>query len=683
MVKKATRAPTRTRERSAERERRVTTQRSGRVPRLMIAVALVAAFSYANTLSNGFALDDIRAIVENPLIRDLGNVGEVFRTNYWGAGIPGVTGIDPGLYRPLTVLTYLLTYQVWGLEPGAYHAMNVVLHAAASVLVFVVALDILGSVAAGLAVAAIFAVHPIHTDAVASVVGRAEVLATLFFLLALWLARRARRGESESAPATRKPLGVVSAALIVGVLYFLGLLAKETAVTLPALMLLDDWLHRDELLRSHGTTMRVLAVRYVPLGVGLLAYLALRSHAVGTHAEWLGFVGVSTGQRILTASRVLLEYVALFVFPRVLRADYWTADVPIAHSLFEPLVLASVVVWIAIAVLAATRMRRDRPFLLSVGWFFITILPVSNIFISIGVAKAERILYLPSVGLCLLVGWGYLKLASGARATWIPATAVAAIILALGLRTLRRNIDWKDNLTLALATLEASPRSPLMNAVAGKEYANRGDLERATRYSEVVVQETPNVAQGHLQLGKLFLDRGFMARGVTEYQEALRLDPSNVEAHNNLGVIFLRTQQPDSAIPHFQASARANPNNAEPHINLGIVYSGVNRLPEAETELATALRLNPNSVEAHINLGTVYLSAKRLDDALTQFKTAVDLNPKGPEAHNNLGYVYLEKGQLAEAISQFRTALGLKPDYANARANLDRALKRQAASPRG
>jgi tetratricopeptide (TPR) repeat protein len=647
-----------------------------------MAVAAIALFSYANTFGSGFVLDDVRAIVENPLIRDLGNTAQLFRTNYWGAGDPGVGGLDPGLYRPLTVLTYAVSYRLWGLEPMAYHVVNVVFHAAASALVFVVALDLVGTIMAAFAGAVVFAVHPIHTDAVASIVGRAELLATSFFLLAFWLARRARQAASRTTTEpggwTRNP---VASALLVPALYFLALLAKESAVTLPALLALDDWFHREEFRRGRTNVTRAALLRYAPLGVVLLAYLALRSQAVGQHAVWLGFTGVAVGERILTASRVLLEYVLLFVYPRRLLADYWISEVPIAHSLLEPLVLLSVATWVAIAALVATKLRKDWLLQFSIAWFFVTILPVSNLFFAIGVAKAERILYLPSVGLCLVICWAWLRVSRARIPSWIPATALAAVVVALALRTLRRNLDWTDNLTLALATLETSPRSPLMNAIAGKEYAARGDLERATRHAELVVRESPSVAQGHLQLAKFYLDRGIPGPSIAEYGQVLRLDPNNLEAHNNLGVIYLRTERMDSAVAHFQASKRINPNSAEPRINLGIVYSALGRFAEAESELVAALRMRPSSQEAHINLGTVYLKQKRLDDAASQFKSAVDINPRNPEAHNNVGYVYLQKGLVNQAIDEFKLALSLRPGYANARANLDRALSQQRTTP--
>lgn len=183
-------------------------------------------------------------------------------------------------------------HQLWNVNPIAYHAVNLVVHAAVTAVLFFIAAEVLGSSVAAFAAASIFAVHPIHTEAVAGVVGRAELLATLFFLLAFRVLRRRTIATDTSG----------------ALLYLLGLFSKENAVTLPVVVVIDDWLHRHEPRASdHSRTTR-RAGRYGALALALGIYLAFRQHAVSGNAQmWPGFVGVSTGDRILTASRVLME----------------------------------------------------------------------------------------------------------------------------------------------------------------------------------------------------------------------------------------------------------------------------------------------------------------------------------------------------------------------------------------
>jgi Flp pilus assembly protein TadD len=632
--------------------------------RFWIFCAALAALSlvvYANALANGFALDDIGAIVENVTIRSWSGLGRIFQSNYWATGQAGAPLTDPGLYRPLTVLTYLVDYQLWGLHAAPYHAENVLLHCAVTLLVFLVGRRVLRADLPALAAAALFAVHPIHTDAVTSVVGRAELLAALFFLLAFIVARRAR-----ATGITALSVGMTA------LLYFLGLLSKESAITLPVVLLLDDWLNRDEFgTRNRG---REAVLRYGALAIVLAAYLALRAQAVAGHGSWLGFDGVSAGARMLTASRVLLEYIGLFLFTRVLLADYWTSDVPIAHSVAEPVVLLSVAAWIVLGVLIATKLRRDRGFILSSAWYFITILPASNLIFAAGIGKAERIVYLPSVGLCILAGWVLLVAARRMEIKrLVPAFAVVVVLF--GARTIRRNADWKDNATLAAATLEHSPNSPIMNDIAAKAYADRGEYARAVELYRRSIQQAPNVALAHSHLAALYMQRGTLDSAIAEYRSGLKLDPNNPEMRSNLGLAYLRAGFPEEAIAELRNAARLAASSPQPHVNLGVVYSERGALDDAIAEFSRAILLDPNLAEAHIDLGVAYLKKGNVEGAISELVAGTRLEPNSPQAHNNLGFAFLQRGDKPQAAEHFRMALQLRPDYANARANLQKALQ--------
>lgn len=591
-------------------------------------------------------LDDIPMIVENPLVRSVGNAGEIFATNYWHRGGAGAVG-DSTLYRPLTVFTYAIDHALWGPNPAGFHATNVVLHALATALAFLVAVALLGSSIAAFAAASIFAVHPIHTEAVTGIVGRAEVLATLFFLAAFWTLRRRSAFAAGGARKASLP-HALAVALGGAVLYLLGLFSKESAVTLPVVLALDDWLHRDELPRDRRSALAALGIRYGALAVAAIVYLAFRTNAVSGGSQiWPGWLGVPAGDRFLTASRVLLEYLGLFVFPRTLLADYWKTEVPIATSLAEPLVLMSLLAWGALAALLIRR-RHDAALVLSIAWFFITIVPVANVFFPIGVAKAERLLYLPSVGLCLTAGLLHARMEAVARARWAPRLALAAILAAFTVRTLARNADWRDNLTLALATLEASPSSPLMNDMAAGELVRRGDVTRAIALLREAVRQAPDMALVRVHLGAALYSQGLIDEAIAEYREAIRRNPGDADAHNNLGVAYL-----DRA-----------------------------REAEAVAEFNTAIAIDPRYADPHMNLGVVHLERGRLAESAASFAAAVQANPFSPAAHNALGVAYFRLGQLDRAGEHYREAIRLAPDYSPARENLVRLDSARVAAGR-
>ena len=598
----------------------------------------LAVIPYANALSNGFVLDDITMIVENPLVRDVANIGTIFETNYWARGGAALVG-DPTLYRPLTVLSYAVDFSLWDGNAAGFHAVNVVLHALTTLVLFLVATEVLGSSVAAFAAAAIFAVHPLHTEAVTGVVGRAEVLAALFFLLAFGVLRRRASFRVGAMPGAS--LGRCLARAAAGAsLYLLGLFSKEIAVTLPAVLALDDWLHRDELPRDRGSAMTVLASRYGALAIAAAIYFAFRVHAVsGASQIWPGFVGVSAGERVLTASRVLMEYVGLFMFPRTLMADYWKSDVPIATSLANAPVLASIVLWVALAAIVIRRRATDAALGFAIAWFFITVAPVSNVFFAIGVGKAERLMYLPSVGLCLLAGWAYGRAAMLVRSPWLPRVALAAIVIAFGARTAARNRDWRDNLTLATATLNVSPSSPLMNDIAAGELVRRGEAARAVELLRVAVREAPDMPLLRGHLGAALYAQGAIDQAIAVYEEAIRRNPADAEAHNNLGVAYLDKQRVGDAVAEFAAAIRINPNYADARMNLGLTYLDQGRWNEAVAELTQVVRARPASAAAHNALGVAYFRMGELDRAAESYREALRLEPGFAPARGNLARV--------------------------------------------
>lgn len=602
-----------------------------------LVIAALALVPYLNTLSNSFVLDDNIIIVDNPLIRDLGNVGTMFTTDYWSRGQRN-SSLDPGLYRPLTVFTYAVDFRLGKLNPAGYHLVNVLLHAATSVLLFIIGGALFGSVAAAFAAAAIFAAHPVHTEAVTDIVGRAEVLAAVFYLLAFWFGRLPR---SDPAPfSASRAAGSMAAA---AVFYLLGLFSKETAATLPAVLLVDDWLRREEFLGgaagrkfSSVPPLGFVAGRYALFAAAAGVYFLFRHHAVPAPSNiWIGWVGVTGGQRILTASRVLMEYIGLLIFPYTLTAEYPKQAIPIAVSLFEPGVLLSILLWGALGY-GLWRLRNERALLFSAAWFFITILPISNLFFPIGVGKAERILYLPSAGFCLCAGWLYDRLE--AKFVWKApvALALAAILIVFSLWTWSRNFEWKDDLALAVSTLKIYPTAPLMSNRAGVEYHKRGNKEKAIPYLEQATREQPDSSVYRINLAEAYNAEGRAEDAIREFRIAQNLGAKTAESHAGLGAAYYAAGRIDEAIPELKESVRLNPENSGTRSNLGALYLIKNNYDDAARELDAALKLDPGNAEAHNNLGTAYLRKNRFDLAAEQYREALRLKPDYKEARDNL-----------------------------------------------
>ena len=444
---------------------------------LFALLGLLAAGVYANTLRNGFALDDEAIIVENDRVHGIEFLPMAIDSSYWPRG-----NLGSELYRPLTTATYVVNWELAGPVAWSYHAVNVVLHAAVTLALLALLLQLGAPLRAALVGAAVFAVHPVHVEAVANVVGRAELLAALFYLLACsaYLRRDWR-------PAVRLPLVTFA--------YFLSMGAKEMGVTLPVVLLLLEALAAADF-RDFTRRVRRELPAFVAISAAAAAFLLLRSAAMDATLGDLAapeLQNLSPFGRIATAIRVWPEYLRLLVFPARLVADYAPGVIrPVGG--FDAMLLAGLLLGLAAAVVAA-RAWRPAPLLsLGVLWFAITILPVSNLLIPIGVVLAERTLYLPSVGLALALA-GLVPLLVRRATPHARSALVAALALALvfgAVRTWTRNPVWRSTGSLVRDLAARHPESFRVQWMLATTQLAHGDTAAAIRAYDAAVAEIGN-----------------------------------------------------------------------------------------------------------------------------------------------------------------------------------------------
>ena len=414
--------------------------------RLYLAVAACAVLVYLGALWNRWALDDIPIIYYNTLVHSLSGTWLAFVSPYWPRELGGQ------LYRPLTIASYTLD---WGIGHVAwFHAVNLLWHAAASVTVAVLVRRWSGDRAA-LVSGLLFAVHPVHVEAVANVVGRAELMAALFALLAVY------------AALGRDSVGW-SAAALVG-----GLLSKENAAVVPGLIV---WGWMLGLTRPSGRRALIYAASWIAIAG---AYAVTRNTILNPLARIENiapvFVWASPWAIRLTAVAAFADITRLLVFPLTLRVDYSPAERTLVTSPLDPRFVAGLVclvAWGALLLLAWRRGRRVEAF--GLGWIAIALLPVANLVFPVGILVAERTLYLPSAGLALAAG-AWLKDLEPARLRVV----VAALVVAAGVRTALRVPVWRDATSVVLSELEDSPRSYDGPARMVGVYLSRNQPEKA------------------------------------------------------------------------------------------------------------------------------------------------------------------------------------------------------------
>jgi tetratricopeptide (TPR) repeat protein len=484
-----------------------------------VLCALVAVLVYWRALGNGFALDDVPLVESNPSIVSLAHLPKLFVEPYWN-----IAGESHGLYRPLTIASYAVNRAVLG--PGAFgfHLVNVLLHAAVAALTWVALRRAGTHYGTAIIGALLFAVLPIHSEAVANVAGRAELLAALF-VLGAWVAHR--RSNEPGVSAGRWQLGAVA-------LYLAAILSKESAILAPALFLADDLMRGQKAVPRRG---RLLLV-YMAAGAVMLS---LRALALGAHQTAAGTIPLDNpaaaagfGPRVLTAAWVQLKYAALCLWPRHLVSDYSFDAIPVARSLADPRVLGGIAFVAALGAAVAWGWKRCRPVALAAVVWIVCFLPSANLIFPTGTIMAERLAYLPSLGVCLVIGHFGATIArseartKAARARLVIVVVVAVVAISgLAARTWMRIPDWKSNLDLALADVATTPRSAKLQAGAGMFLAESGRTVEAEEHLRRAVAIYPEYAQMHYNLAVLLARRGARDEAKDHLRRAIELAPGN------------------------------------------------------------------------------------------------------------------------------------------------------------
>jgi tetratricopeptide (TPR) repeat protein len=554
-------------------------------------------------------------------------------------------------WHPVTTLSHLCDCQLFGLDAREHHRTNVLLHAAASVILFLVLLNLTQQSWASAFAVALFAVHPLRVESVAWIAERKDVLSGLFFALALGAyARYARR------PFSWQRYGLVL------VTFGLGLLCKPMLVTVPFVFLLLDWwpLRRLEFqMTSERTTFLRLLVEKLPFILLAVASsivtLQVQQTAVQLAQHW------SLPVRVNNAIAAYVAYIGQMIWPAELAVLYPHPGNQLSGRLVSlaALGLAVVSVWLV--------RQKQKPYLL-VGWLWYLgmLVPVIGI-IQVGQqARADRYTYLPQIGLCIMVAWSLKAFASRFRHGRLAASVLASVILAsLIWRSRDQTRVWQDSISLWEHALAVTPKNPAAHLNLARELARLGDLDASIHHYGITLQQRPDDAEAHASLGAVLTGQGKLADAISHCERALQLNPELAPAHYNIGIAFAYRQEFDRAVDHFERAVKFKPDYAAAHLNLGNALNRQGKLAEAVQHFQTAVRLKPEWIEARLSLGNGLARLQQWDQAVEQFERALQLEPKCAEAYYGLGSCLVTQGRSAEAKPQFEQALMLATAQGN------------------
>lgn len=519
-------------------------------PKLLACfAALLAVGVYLNALGNGFALDDVYIIQLNSRVHDATDLRSILLTPYWA-----FRGQELGLYRPGAILLYAFQWAVGNGAPWLFHAVSLLLHGIATVLVFYLLARFTRPLS-GFAGALIFAVHPVHAEAVANIVGQAEILAATLVLAACLVHSHRPDGVAVAWPRR----------LVLACLFVPALTTKESAVVLPALLVIVDLMQRRVRISVRGLAeyADAMLMPLFLLAAALAAYLLVRFDVmdgllIGTHAA-PSMPYISEEYRVLNALRAFPEFLRLLFFPQELAADYHPA-VLLPVVTVRPMVILGGVLLALVAVLALVTPWRPR-LGFPAAWFLISILTVSNLFFPIGVLVAERTLYLPSVALSALVAFG-LAAAVGRASTrtrrLIPLL-LALVVFLFGWRTWLRNPDWQSTETVLLAHVRDHPHSYRSQWMLATTFESGGDPDRAEAHYIMAERIYAGDAQFLTEYGEFLLRRGRTAEAVDLLERAYAIQPTVHGTLMLLSQAYVAAGQYADALRTIAAAERLEP----------------------------------------------------------------------------------------------------------------------------
>lgn len=593
-------------------------------------------------------LDDDVYVTDNPWIQQGLNLQSIS----WA-----MTSLREGVWNPLTWISFMLDYQLFGLNPAGYHLTNLVLHLGSVLLLLGVLYRMTERFWPSLLVAALFALHPLNVESVAWVTERKNVLSTLFWMLSLWAYLEYLR-----KPVWQHYVGIMG-------FLILGLMSKQMLVTLPcALLLLDYWPLRR--LGDNGKEFRVrlphLVLEKVPLfaavlGAGLLTLIAAHTDDALPSLEKL-----SLGVRLANAPLSYALYLKKMVWPMDLAVFY-----PHPGSTLSPLAVALAILVLAGISLGVWWGRKSRYLVVGWLWYLGTLVPVAGLIQVGGQSMADRHTYIPAIGIFIMLIWGVAESAQAMRlrTAWL-ATASLGLIISMMVLTRQQLGHWKDSITLFEHTVAVTEGNYLVHNNLGTALLEQGNVDAAIENFSRVLEIRPHSDRGLYNMALALRAQGKIEESAHYLARALQSNPSMAEAYNNLGIILIAQKRLEDAITLFKEALEIAPRMEQAHSNLGTALISQGRVDEALVHFLKAVELNPYKAKAYNNLGAVMDLQGRSEEALSYYQRALELSPTSVLTYNNMGKTYMDLGNLDQAATHFSEAIALQPDLADAHFHL-------------
>lgn len=575
---------------------------------VLILAVILSFLAFGNGISGEFVFDDVTVVQNRGDLRDHGNFFNLFISPYH-QNTP-----KSGLYRPFTMATYFLNHNIFGSSPSGFHVVNILIHALNSFLVFWLVIWLLKSRPVAYISSLLFLLHPIHTEAVTSIVGRAELLAFFWSLATVYFLSK-----------NKKILAVVA--------LFFALLSKEVSVMiLPIIFYINIF----SLNKSWRKTITNNLFFIFPLVLYLfLRYLALGRYFAGDFTTTIVsniLIFVSFPERIFTALRALVIYAEKLVWPVHLSADYSYNAIPVIKNLFTSLPsIGGLALMVCLVVAMISRKTRKTGLGIAVAVFLFPYLMISNLITPIGTIMGERLMYFPSLGFSIVSAlFVYGIINKGKIYRIVGISLLAFLVVFYGVRTFIRNKDWHDSRALFSATVKESPNSLITRTALAGVHIRAEEWDLAKEQLEIAREIYEN--NSHLQnlLGVVADHDGNVALAEEKYKKSLELNPNATDSSINLAELYLRGGRLQEAGDNFLRVINFYA-TSEYVMRYSYIQIALNKPNEALEMVNKYFGSSSDTPGLNALIGTAYFVKKEYGQALIYLKKAVEPGDNKPE----------------------------------------------------
>ncbi|NUM25659.1 MAG: tetratricopeptide repeat protein [Candidatus Buchananbacteria bacterium] len=623
---------------------------------LALSIVLVLTFlSYSNILANGFVWDDPDFYGNWPALYSLDSVGSLL-----GGELPAQ---HQGVYRPLRSIFQLFIFQLFGgqnqlIETGhvenafGYHLISLLIHLAAVVAVYLLIEQLTKNRHVAFLSSLFFGLHPIHTEAISFFTTSVDIIGAVFFLYAVYFYLKSNSARIQNFYLT---------SIIFG---WLAFFSYEFTLVLPLMLILLD-------LYKNNFEYRVMAKKiknYIPYFVGVVVWIIIRASLPIASRAFDAEQQSGLITRVFNTSKAFIKYIYLLFIPYPQTVYH---EIKINQNLADPKIIISIILLLALFGLAIYLAKRKPLISLVIGWFFLSLAAVTNVFPT-GIIMAEKYTYLASVGTCLLMGWLVYNLLKSTKKYLVVGGVLLIITITFSYAglTFARNFDWKSDKTLWQKTLASRPDYGRVHNNIGYLYAKEKNYNEALPHLEKAKALEPNLAIVYENLATVYDELGEYKLAIEHYQQAIKLQPNIAETYNNFGVTYQKLGQLEQALEQYEKAVTVEPRYYLAYSNAGVINLLQSDFEAAKDNFEAALKINPNFGRGHHGLAVSLVNLQSIDEAIKHYYQSIALSPTLIDNYSHLASIYSRQNEPQQAISILRQGIEAVPDDPELRTNL-------------